>query len=88
MVDLLDVCEAVFPQCQVCLEVDNSSGHGAHRSNALNAKAMAANFGFGSIPHSSMMTAGCLGPGAVLKARAPLHLPSPISTCTPGVREP
>ena len=76
MVDLLDVSEALYPQCQVCLEVDNSSGHGAHRSNALNAKAMAANFGFGSIPHSSKMTAGCLGPDAMLKA-------SHTCTCPP-----
>ena len=88
VVDLLDVCGALFPQCQVCLEVDNSSGHGAHRSKALNAKAMAANLGFGSIPHSSKMTAGCLGPGAMLKASRTCTCPPLVACEHTGLCEP
>ena len=77
--DLLDVVEALYPTCQAALEVDNSSGHGAHRSNALNVKTTAANFGCDSIPHSSKMTAGCLAPDAPLKARTSSR-PGPLPT--------
>lgn len=80
--DLLDAAEALYPTCQVVLEVDNSSGHGAHREKALNAKKMAGLFGNGSIPHSSKLTAGCLGPDALLKAARAPTAPHPAALRT------
>lgn len=87
VIDLLDVVEALYPTCQLVLEVDQSSNHGAHRSNALNAKTMAGGFGNGSIPHSSKMTEGCLGPDALLKVAATrtprnIRCPAPRHECS------
>ena len=64
--DILDMYEALYPGAQILVEVDWSSGHSAHRKDALNVNAMAVNYGNGSIPHPSKMVDGCLGEGASL----------------------
>lgn len=66
--DVLDMYESLYPNAQVLVEVDWSSGHSKHRDDALNVLSMSVNFGGKqSIPHPSMMEEGCLGEGAMLK---------------------
>lgn len=66
--DMLDMYEALYPNAQVLVEVDWSSGHSKHREDALNVSAMSVNFGGKqAIPHASVMVPGCLGEGALLK---------------------
>lgn len=66
--DVLDMYECLYPNAQVLLEVDWSSGHAKHREDALNVAAMSVNFGGKqSIPHPSKLEEGCLGEGATLK---------------------
>lgn len=66
--DMLDMYESLYPNAQVLLEVDWSSGHSKHRDDALNVLAMGVNFGGKqSIPHASRMVEGCLGESAMLK---------------------
>eukprot|EP00965_Chrysotila_dentata_P192591 6175268-Pleurochrysis_carterae.AAC.1 len=60
--DVLDIYEALHPDWQIAVEVDWSSGHSKHRSNALSVLSMRVSFGGKqSIPHASLMTEGCLG---------------------------
>lgn len=74
VVDVLDMYEALYPNAQVLLEVDWSSGHSKHRDDALNVLAMGVNFGGKqAIPHNSMMVEGCLGQGALLKVGEVQH---------------
>ena len=42
--DILDMYEALYPDAQVLVEVDWSSGHAKMREDALNVNAMAVNF--------------------------------------------
>lgn len=68
VVDLLDMYESLYPNAQVLLEVDWSSGHSKHRLDALNVSAMSVNCGGKqAVPHPSMMVDGCLRDGATLK---------------------
>lgn len=68
VVDVLDMYEALYPNAQVLLEVDWSSGHSKHREDALNVAAMGVNLGGKQkTPHPSKMVVGCLGEGASLK---------------------
>lgn len=69
VVDILDMYESLYPNAQVLLEVDWSSGHSKHREDALNVASMSVNFGGKqAIPHPSRMVQGCLGEqGALLK---------------------
>lgn len=60
--------ESLYPNAQVLVEVDWSSGHSKHREDALNVSSMGVNFGGKqSIPHPSKLEEGCLGEGATLK---------------------
>ena len=60
--DILDMYEALYPEAQILVEVDWSSGHSKHREDALNVLAMAVNFGGKQpVPHASEMIDGCLG---------------------------
>lgn len=66
--DVLDMYECIYPNAQVLLEVDWSSGHAKHRLDALNVSTMSVNAGGKqSIPHPSRMVEGCLQEGATLK---------------------
>lgn len=66
--DVLDMYEALYPNAQVLVEVDWSSGHSKHREDGLNVSAMSVNMGGKQlIPHASKMTADCLGDNAVLQ---------------------
>lgn len=66
--DILDMYEALYPNAQVLIEVDWSSGHSKHREDALNVAAMGVNFGGQqAVPHASKMVSDCLGEGAVLR---------------------
>lgn len=66
--DMLDMYEALYPNAQVLVEVDWSSGHSKHRDDALNVSTMGVTFGGKQlIPHASKMEDGCLGEGASLK---------------------
>lgn len=66
--DVLDMYESVYPNAQVLIEVDWSSGHSKHREDALNVASMSVTFGCKqSIPHPSQMVEGCLHEGATLK---------------------
>lgn len=66
--DVLDLYETLYPNAQVLLEVDWSSGHAKHRSDALNVATMGVNLGGKqAIPHPSLMVEGCLVHGATLK---------------------
>lgn len=66
--DILDMYESLYPNAQVLVEVDWSSGHSKHREDALNVSTMGVNFGGKQlIPHPSKMEDGCLGEGASLK---------------------
>lgn len=68
IVDILDLYECLYPNAQVLLEVDWSSGHSKHRADALNVSAMGVNLGGKqAVPHPSMMVDGCLREGATLK---------------------
>lgn len=68
VVDMLDLYECLYPNAQVLMEVDWSSGHSKHRADALNVSSMGVNFGGKqSTPHSSRMVEGCLSEGATLK---------------------
>lgn len=67
VVDLLDMYESLYPTAQVLLEVDWSSGHSKHRSDALNVAAMGVNCGGKqAIPHSSKLEADCVRDGGTL----------------------
>lgn len=58
---MLDMYEALYPGAQLAIEVDWSSGHSKHRTDALNVLSMGVNFGGKqTIPHSSKMVDGCL----------------------------
>lgn len=66
--DILDMYETIYPNAQVLLEVDWSSGHSKHREDALNVLSMSVNFGGKqSIPHPSKMVEGCVKENAILK---------------------
>ena len=66
--DMLDMYEYLYPDAQVAVEVDWSSGHAKHRADALNVNAMRVNMGGDQpVPHASQVMAGCLGEGARLQ---------------------
>ena len=66
--DILDMYEYLYPNAQVAIEVDWSSGHAKHRADALNVNAMRVNMGGDQpVPHASQVSAGCLGEGAQLQ---------------------
>jgi len=63
MEDVVDMMKYLFPECDIVLEVDNSSGHGKHKSDGLNAATMGYYVG-GEQPkmHSTTITSlFCLG---------------------------
>jgi hypothetical protein len=40
MEDVHDMIRVLFPECDICMEIDHSSGHGMSRANGLNADSM------------------------------------------------
>jgi len=63
MEDVCDVLKYVYPECDICFEVDNSSGHGKAKVDGLNVAKMSSSWG-GKQPklRDSIITENCLGP--------------------------
>lgn len=63
VIDFLDVLEILYPNMQVLIEVDHSSGHLKEQSDGLMVNAMGVNWGGKTLPkRDSVMEEGCLGP--------------------------
>jgi hypothetical protein len=63
MEDVADVLHHLYPECDISMEVDNSSGHGKAKADGLNVMGLGVRWG-GEQPRmrSSTITEGCLGP--------------------------
>ena len=62
-IDFMDVLEAIYPDMQILLEVDHSSGHLKEQSDGLMVNAMGVKWGGKTVPkRDSVMEEGCLGP--------------------------
>lgn len=60
-IDFMDVLEILYPDMQILLEVDHSSGHLKEQSNGLMVNAMGMRWGGKTIPkRDSIMELGCL----------------------------
>ena len=63
VVDVLDVLEVLYPDKQLVLEVDHSSGHAKYRPDGLHVSNMNVKYGGKQKElRDSVMTEGCLGP--------------------------
>ena len=61
-VDFMDAIEILYPDMQILLEVDHSSGHLLEQSDGLMVKAMGLRWGGKTVPkRDSMIEEGCLG---------------------------
>jgi hypothetical protein len=61
-IDFMDVLEILYPDMQILLEVDHSSGHLKEQSDGLMVNAMGIRWGGKTVPkRDSVMEEGCLG---------------------------
>ena len=73
LVGVLDACDFLprYQDCQIVLQIDNSSGHGAGASDALNVMNMAGGFGgTQAIPHGVILRAEDIGPKPAIQTLA------------------
>ena len=60
--DFMDVLEIIYPNMQILIEVDHSSGHFKEQSDGLMVNAMGVNWGGKTLPkRDTIMEEGCLG---------------------------